>query len=45
MKRELHRRQVARTVLVVGEGDAEVAFLQHFKALYVQRGSGVVVTI
>lgn len=45
MKRELHRRQVARTVLVVGEGDAEVASLQHFKALYVQRGSGVVVTI
>lgn len=45
MKREPHRRQVARTVLVVGEGDAEVLFLQHLKALYVQRGSGVVVTI
>ncbi|MBA4260922.1 MAG: hypothetical protein C0443_02565 [Comamonadaceae bacterium] len=39
------RRQAARTVLLVGEGDAEVVFLQHFKALYVQRGSGVAVTI
>lgn len=45
MKREPYRRRVARTVLVVGEGDAEVLFLQHLKALYVQRGSGVVVTI
>lgn len=45
MKREPHRRQVARTVLMVGEGDAEVLFLQHLKGLYVQRGSGVVVTI
>lgn len=39
------RRQAARTVLLVGEGDAEVVFLQHLKALYVQRGSGVAVTI
>lgn len=38
-------RQVARTVLLVGEGDAEVLFMQHLKGLYVQRGSGVVVTI
>ncbi|MEI2642189.1 MAG: hypothetical protein V9G10_07610 [Candidatus Nanopelagicales bacterium] len=30
---------------VVGEGDAEVLFMQHLKSLYVQRGSGVVVTI
>lgn len=45
MKRALQRREVARTVLVVGEGDAEVVFLQHLKALYVQRGSGIVVTI
>jgi hypothetical protein len=45
MKGERYRRQVARTVLVVGEGDAEVCFLQHLKALYVLRGSGVVVTI
>lgn len=39
------RRQAARTLLLVGEGDAEVLFLQHLKALYVQRGSGVAVTI
>lgn len=39
------RRQAARTVLLVGEGDAEVVFLQHLKTLYVQRGSGVAVTI
>jgi len=39
------RRQAARTVLLVGEGDAEVQFLQHLKGLYVQRGSGVAVTI
>ena len=45
MRGERYRRQVARTVLVVGEGDAEVRFLQHLKALYVLRGSGVVVTI
>ncbi len=39
------RRQVACTVLVVGEGDSEVAWLQHLKSLYVARGSGVAVTI
>jgi len=38
-------RRVARTVLLAGEGDSEVLFLQHLKRLYVQRGSGVVVTI
>lgn len=45
MKRNAVSRQVARTVLLVGEGDAEVQFLQHLKGMYVQRGSGVVVTI
>lgn len=39
------RRKVARTVLLVGEGDSEVAWLQHLKSLYVARGSGVAVTI
>ena len=39
------RRRVARTVLLVGEGGAEEQFLRHVKALYVRRGSGVVVTI
>lgn len=45
MSRQPQLRQVARTVLLVGEGDAEVQFMRHLKGLYVQRGSGVVVTI
>lgn len=45
MKRNSAMRQVARTVLLVGEGDAEVQFMLHLKSLYVQRGSGVAVTI
>lgn len=40
MKRQAVRRQAARTVLLVGEGDAQVVFLQHLKGLCVQRGSG-----
>lgn len=38
-------RKTARTVLLAGEGDSEVLFMQHLKRLYVQRGSGVAVTI
>lgn len=38
-------RVVLRTVLLVGEGDAEVAFLTHLKRLYVARGCGVALTI
>ena len=45
MKIQSVHRRAARTVLLVGEGDAEVLFLQHLKSLYVQRGSGVAVTI
>lgn len=45
MKGGAKRRHVARTVLLVGEGDSEVVLLRHLKALYVQRGSGVAVTI
>jgi hypothetical protein len=45
MSKPSKARKVARTVLIVGEGDAEVCFLQHLKSLYVQRGSGVVVTL
>lgn len=45
MKSQAVRRRAARTVLLVGEGDAEVLFLQHLKSLYVHRGSGVAVTI
>lgn len=34
-----------RTLLIVGEGYHEVAFLTHVKQLYVQRGCGLAVTI
>ena len=39
------RRTVFYTVLLVGEGKTEQAFLQHIKFLYISRGSGVSVTI
>lgn len=39
------QRKVARTVLLVGEGDAEELLLRHLKALFVHRGSGLAVTI
>ncbi|MDZ7862223.1 hypothetical protein [Acidovorax sp.] len=39
------RRSVARTVLVVGEGQSEELFLRHLCSLYQQRGSGVRITI
>lgn len=39
------RRTVLKTVLIVGEGDTEKAFLDHLKRLYVTRGCGVVVTV
>lgn len=45
MKGRGKSRQVARTVLLVGEGDAEEFFLRHLCSLYVQRGSGVKVTV
>ena len=45
MRRAAVRRQVLRTVLIVGEGDSEVQWLQHLKGLYVLRGCGLAVTI
>lgn len=39
------KRQVAKTVLIVGEGDAELIWLGHLKRLFVSRGCGLVVTI
>lgn len=39
------KRTVQTTVLVVGEGDTEKAFLDYLKSLYVTRGCGVSVTI
>jgi hypothetical protein len=38
-------RHTTRTVLLIGEGDAEVLFIRHFKSLYVHRYAGVSVTI
>ena len=39
------RRSVSHTVLLVGEGTTEQAFLKHVKSLYISRGCGVGVTI
>ena len=39
------RRSVSRTVLLVGEGTTEQAFLRYIKSLYISRGCGVGVTI
>ena len=39
------KRAPYRTLLLVGEGETEQAFLQHVKALYVPRGSGLRVTV
>ncbi len=38
-------RKARTTVLIVGEGDTEKAFLDHLKALYVTRGCGVSVAV
>jgi hypothetical protein len=39
------KRHVATTLLLVGEGDAELVWLGHLKRLYVARGAGLVVTL
>ncbi len=39
------RRSVSHTILLVGEGATEQAFLRHIKSLYISRGCGVGVTI
>ena len=45
MKANAARRTVLRTVLLVGEGYAEVAFIEHLKALYITRGCGIALTV
>lgn len=37
--------KASKTLLIVGEGYTEEAFLQHVKSLYAPRGCGLVVTI
>lgn len=44
-RQTLSKRTVLTTVLVVGEGDTEKAFLDYLKSLYVTRGCGVSVTV
>lgn len=39
------QQQIRKTLLVVGEGDSEVAFLKHLRELYCCQGKGVTVTI
>jgi hypothetical protein len=39
------RWKTYQTLLLVGEGDTEVAFLHHVKGLYAPRGSGLRVTV
>ena len=43
MARKQH--QVRKTLLVVGEGDSEAAFLKHLRDLYCSSGDGVAVTV
>ena len=45
MKADQARRAVRRTILIVGDGDAEVAFINHLKSLYNTRQSGLAVTV
>lgn len=39
------KRKANRTVLIMGEGATEKAFLKHLKNLYGERGSGLAITI
>jgi len=39
------KRKTYRTLLLVGEGATEVAFLKHVKSLFVPRDAGLKVTI
>lgn len=39
------RKPVLTTILLVGEGKTEVAFLSHLKSLYIQRNCGIKLTI
>ena len=45
MARRHRPRRAQRTVLLVGEGDTDVAFLKHLKGLYNVRNCGVACTI
>lgn len=42
---KIKKRKANRTVLIMGEGATEKAFLKHLKNLYGERGSGLAITI
>lgn len=44
-KRPPPGRALRKTLLIVGEGDAEEAFLKHLKALFVGRAGGIEVKV
>ncbi len=44
-RRALNRRSTVKTLLLVGEGETEVAFLTHLKALCAPRGCGLYVKV
>lgn len=39
------QHQIRKTLLVVGEGDSEKAFLRHLRGLYCSGGAGVAATV
>ena len=39
------QHQVRKTLLIVGEGDSEEAFLKHLRDLYCSGGAGLTVTV
>ena len=39
------RHPLRKTLLIVGEGDSEAAFLKHLRDLYCSGGAGVAVTV
>lgn len=45
MRKSDGQRAVLRTVLLVGEGYAEVAFIAHLRSLYPSRGFGLAITV
>jgi len=45
MVRLRKKYRVRKTLLIVGEGDSEEAFLKHLRELYCSDGAGVAVTV
>jgi hypothetical protein len=45
MARMRKKHKVRKTLLIVGEGDSEEAFLKHLRELYCSEGAGVAATV